>query len=156
MKQVGHNLGINKHHSSGAGSELNMGYCVLHGLNSFLALFQFSRQSIRDTGGGQSAPSSTSISCTTTTMAGQGRVASRIKAMDVVRRGVETLTSLGVVSFMCMQSEEGQELLGEEELNSKMFKILDERNIIELAQTIRMRGHQLNHSSTRHIKMIEM
>ena len=46
--------------------------------------------------------------------------------------------------------------MGEEELNSKMLKILDKTNVIELAQTIRMRGHQLNHSSTRHIKMIEM
>ena len=87
-------------------------------------------------------------------MAGQGRVAARIKAMDVVRRGAENLTTLGVVSFMFMQSEEGPELLGEEELNSKMLKILDKTNVIELAQTIRMRGHQLNHSSTRYIKII--
>ena len=74
--------------------------------------------------------------------------------MDVVRRGVETLTNPGVVSFMYMQSEEGPELLGEEEVNSKMFTILDETNVIELSQRIGMRGHQLNHSSTRHIKMI--
>ena len=58
----------------------------------------------------------------------------------MVRRGVETLTNPGVVSFMYMQSEEGPELLGEEELNSKMFKILDETNVIELAQRIRMQG----------------
>ena len=89
-------------------------------------------------------------------MAGQGRVAARIKAMDVVRRGAENLTTLGVVSFMFMQSEEGPELLGEEEINAKMFTILDEQNVIELAQTIRMRGLQLNHSSTRHLKLIEM
>ena len=62
-----------------------------------------------------------SISCTATTIAGQGRVVARIEAMDVVRRDVETLTNPGVVSFMYMQSEEGPELLGEEELNSKMF-----------------------------------
>ena len=57
--------------------------------------------------------------------------------MDTVRRGMENLTSLGIVSFLYMQSEEGPELIGEEELNSKMFKIMEEKNVIELAQVIK-------------------
>ena len=53
------------------------------------------------------------------------------------------------VAFSFIMTDEGPELIGEEELTTKLFDLFEEQSIFEVAKRIRMRGHILTHRSTR-------
>ena len=54
-------------------------------------------------------------------------MAAKIKAIDMARKKVEELTSEGIVSFLFVLSEEGPELLGEQEFAHFMYDIFEEK-----------------------------
>ena len=84
------------------------------------------------------------------------RSASSLKAMDQARIKMEELTREGIVSFTFILSEEGPELFGEEELTEKLMDIFEERQLIQLAQRVKMRGLGLTHQSTRNMKIVKI
>ena len=59
------------------------------------------------------------------------------------------------VAFSFIMTDEGPELIGEEELTTQLFDLFEEKAIFEAAKRVRMRGHILTHHSTRSLK-IEM
>ena len=59
------------------------------------------------------------------------------------------------VAFSFIMTDEGPELIGEEELTTQLFDLFEEKAIFEAAKRVRMRGHILTHRSTRSLK-IEM
>ena len=60
------------------------------------------------------------------------------------------------VAFSFIMTDEGPELIGEEELTTQLFDLFEEKAIFEAAKRIRMRGHVLTHRSTRSLKIVEM
>ena len=84
------------------------------------------------------------------------KTSSRLKAVDQARQKLEDLTREGIVAFSFIMTDEGPELMGEEELTSQMFDLFEEKAIFEAAKRIRMRGNVLTHRSTRSLKIVEM
>ena len=84
------------------------------------------------------------------------KISSRLKAVDQARQKVEDLTREGIVAFSLIMTDEGPELLGEEELTTQLFDIFEEKGIFEAAKRIKMRGNVLSHRSTRSLKISEM
>ena len=77
------------------------------------------------------------------------KTSTRLKAVDQARQKLEDLTREGIVAFSFIMTDEGPELIGEEELTTKLFDLFEEQSIFEVAKRIRMRGHILTHRSTR-------
>ena len=82
--------------------------------------------------------------------------AARLKAVEQARAKLKELTTKDVVSFTFLLTEEGPEMIGEEELVTELMGVLEEKQIIELAQRIKMRGQALTHRSTRSTKIQQM
>ena len=59
------------------------------------------------------------------------------------------------VTFSFIMTDEGPELIGEEELTTQLFDLFEEKAIFEAAKRVSMRGHIFTHCSTRSLK-IEM
>ena len=58
--------------------------------------------------------------------------------------------------FTFMLTEEGPELLGEEDLTTELMEIFEERGLIEMAQRIKLRGQALVQRSTRNMRIQRM
>ena len=84
------------------------------------------------------------------------KTSSRLKAVGQARQKLEDLTREGIVAFSFIMTDEGPELLGEEELTSQLFDLFEEKAIFESAKRIQMRGNVLAHRSTRSMKIVEM
>ena len=84
------------------------------------------------------------------------KTSTRLKAVDQARQKLEDLTREGIVAFSFIMTDEGPELIGEEELTTKLFDLFEEQSVFEVAKRIRMRGHILTHRSTRSLKIVEM
>ena len=52
-------------------------------------------------------------------------------------------------------TDEGPELIGEEELTTQLFDLFEEKSIVKAAKRVSMRGHIFTHRSTKSLK-IEM
>ena len=50
-----------------------------------------------------------------------------------------------MVSFSFILTDDGPELMGEEDVASKLMEVFEEQKIIELAQRIKLRGQVLSH-----------
>ena len=83
------------------------------------------------------------------------KTSARLKAVDQARQKLEDLTREGIIAFSFIMTDEGPELIGEEELTTQLFDLFEEKAIFEAAKRVRMRGHILTHHSTRSLK-IEM
>ena len=84
------------------------------------------------------------------------KTSSWLKAVDQIRQKLEDLTHEGIVACCFVMTDEGPELMGEEELTSQVFDLFEEKAVFETAQKIRMRGTVLAHRSTRSLKIMEM
>ena len=79
------------------------------------------------------------------------RTAAKIKAIDQARQKMKELTKEGIVAFSFILTDDGPELMGEEDVASKLMEVFEEQKIIELAQRIKLRGQDLSHRNTRTI-----
>ena len=84
------------------------------------------------------------------------RTAAKIKAIDQARQKMEELTKEGIVAFSFILTDDGPELMGEEDVASKLIEVFEERKIIELAQRINSRGQVLSHRNTRTMKIFDL
>lgn len=82
--------------------------------------------------------------------------AARLLAIGQARSKFEELTRKDVVSFSFILTDEGPELFGEEDLVAEAMQVFEERDLVQLAQRIKLRGQALNHRSTRTIKVQQM
>ena len=82
--------------------------------------------------------------------------AARLLAVGQARSKFEELTRKDVVSFSFILTDEGPELFGEEDLVAEAMQVFEERDLVQLAQRIKLRGGALNHRSTRTIKVQQM
>ena len=90
------------------------------------------------------------------TVAMTSRSAAKLKAVDQARSKLEELTKYDYPCFTFMLTEEGPELLGEEDLTTELMEIFEERGLIEMAQRIKLRGQALVHRSTRNMRIQRM
>ena len=77
------------------------------------------------------------------TVAMTSRSAAKLKAVDQARSKLEELAKYDYPCFTFMLTEEGPELLGEEDLTTELMEIFEERGLIEMAQRIKLRGQAL-------------
>ena len=77
-------------------------------------------------------------------------------AFSQARSKMEELTKKEVVSFAFILTDDGPELIGEEDLVTELMGVFEEKDIIQHAQLIKLRGQALNHRSTRTIKLQQM
>ena len=84
------------------------------------------------------------------------RTAARLLAISQARSKMEELTKKEVVSFAFILTDDGPELIGEEDLVTELMGVFEEKDIIQHAQLIKLRGQALNHRSTRTIKLQQM
>ena len=80
------------------------------------------------------------------------RTAARLLAISQTRSKMEELTKKEVVSFAFILTDDGPELIGEEDLVTELMGVFEEKDIIQHAQLIKLRGHR----STRTIKLQQM
>ena len=90
------------------------------------------------------------------TVAMTSRSAAKLKAVDQARSKLEELTKYDYPCFTFMLTEEGPELLGEEDLTTELMEIFEERGLIEMAQRIKLRGQALINRSTRNMRIQRM
>ena len=90
------------------------------------------------------------------TVAMTSRSAAKLKAVDQARSKLEELTKYDYPCFTFMLTEEGPELLGEEDLTTELMEIFEERGLIEMAQRIKLRGQALVQRSTRNMRIQRM
>ena len=84
---------------------------------------------------------------------GNSKLGLALKAADQARKAIRTLTEVGIVAHLFMNSEEGPEMHGEDDFLMFMLDIYEEKNAIEKAKSIKMRGNYLSHGSTRKAKI---
>ena len=84
------------------------------------------------------------------------RTAAKIKAIDQARQKMEELTKEGIVAFSFILTDDGPELMGEEDVASKLMVVFEQQKIIELAQRINSRGQVLSHRNTRTMKIFDL
>ena len=84
------------------------------------------------------------------------RTAARLLAISQARSKMEELTKKEVVSFAFILTDDGPELIGEEDLVTELMGVFEEKDIIQHAQLIKLRGQAVNHRSTRTIKLQQM
>ena len=84
------------------------------------------------------------------------RTAAKIKAIDQARQKMEELTKEGIVAFSFILTDDGPELMGEEDVASKLMVDFEQQKIIELAQRINSRGQVLSHRNTRTMKIFDL
>ena len=83
-------------------------------------------------------------------------IAAKIKAIDQARQKMEELTKEGIVAFSFILTDDGPELMGEEDVASKLMVVFEQQKIIELAQRINSRGQVLSHRNTRTMKIFDL
>ena len=81
------------------------------------------------------------------------KLAARIKA---VNQKMEELTNLGIISFTFFLTDDGPELMGEEDVAAQLMEVFEQHKIIEKAQRIMLRGQLHSHRNTRSLKMIDL
>ena len=64
------------------------------------------------------------------------KTSTRLKAVEQARQKLEDLTREGIVAFSFIMTDEGPELIGEEELTTKLFDLFEEQSIFEVAKRI--------------------
>ena len=69
---------------------------------------------------------------------------------------MEKLTKEGIVAFSFILTDDGPELMGEEDVASKLMVVFEQQKIIELAQRINSRGQVLSHRNTRTMKIFDL
>ena len=69
---------------------------------------------------------------------------------------MEELTKEGIVAFSFILTDDGPELMGEEDVASKLMVVFEQQKIIELAQRINSRGQVLSHRNTRTMKIADL
>ena len=83
------------------------------------------------------------------------RTAAKINVIDQARHKMEELTKEGIVAFSFILTDDGPELMGEEDVASKLMVVFEQQKIIELAQRINSRGQVLSHRNTRTMKIFD-